>query len=280
MPNRLKAAALEKPRLKMLSVPFLDETLMAGPPSCKLADFATPRLRRCTFDQEDVQFENRLDGGLDGYVWKVTLGNERRGPFALKMFWDNEPPKFERYYAAQRECQNAAIFQMMEAAVSTSNVRVLDMPRDRCEAEQNYYAFSDELRDENPDADTEDTRLISSIPRMVRCYGWMKISGSTVPEELRAPPLTVGKIQRLMPSDENYIAVIYEFVEDGDNEPCAVDEVLDFLWHGGFCSALSPLGKNWKSGVLIDLSDIIHVFGFAWNKALYGCRSAAQILVS
>ncbi|KAK8141881.1 hypothetical protein G3M48_009724 [Beauveria asiatica] len=279
MPNRLRAAALEKPRLRLLSVPFLDETLMAGPPSCKLADFATPRLRRCPFDQEDVQFESRLDGGLDGYIWKVTLGNERRGPFALKMFWDNKPPKFERYYAAQRECQNAAIFQMMEAAVSTSNVGVLDMPRDRCEAEQNYYAFSDELRDETPDADTEDTRSISSMPRMVRCYGWMKISGSTVPEGLRAPPLTVGKIQRLMPSDENYIALIYEFVEDGENEPRAVDEVLEFLWHAGFCFTLSPLEKNWKSGVLIDLSDIIHVFGFAWNKALYGCRSAAQILV-
>ncbi|KAM3562764.1 hypothetical protein MY1884_001666 [Beauveria asiatica] len=32
-------------------------------------------------------------------------------------------------------------------------------------------------------------------------------------------------------------------------------------------------------GILTDLSDIIHVLGFAWNEALYRCRSAAQILI-
>ncbi|KAM3440721.1 hypothetical protein NHJ13734_003178 [Beauveria thailandica] len=65
-----------------------------------------------------------------------------------------------------------------------------------------------DLRVESPDADTKDTRLMSSIPRMVRCYEWIKIGGSIVPKESRAPPLTAGKIQRHLPSDKDYIALI------------------------------------------------------------------------
>lgn len=60
-------------------------------------------------------WESRLGEGLDGCVWKVRSGNA--GPFVLKVFWDDEPPELDHYYAPQRECQISALPQMMETAV-------------------------------------------------------------------------------------------------------------------------------------------------------------------
>lgn len=62
---------------------FRDDSLMLGPPSLTAADFKTLRLRRCRFDLATVSWEARIDGELDGYVWKVRFGDE--GPFILKV---------------------------------------------------------------------------------------------------------------------------------------------------------------------------------------------------
>lgn len=64
-------------------VPFRDDTLMVGPPSCTLEDFKMPRLRRCPFELASLTWEARLGGGLDGYAWKVRCGDE--GPFVLNV---------------------------------------------------------------------------------------------------------------------------------------------------------------------------------------------------
>ncbi len=59
---------------RAVEVPFRDDTPMIGPPSCTAADFKLPRLRRCPWDPDDLVFEKRLEGGADGYVWKVRFG--------------------------------------------------------------------------------------------------------------------------------------------------------------------------------------------------------------
>jgi len=73
----------EKRRLRALAVPFMSEQPMVGPPNCTAKDLQTPQLRQCTFDLDTIVFEDRLGGGLDGYVWKVKFGD--KGPYALKV---------------------------------------------------------------------------------------------------------------------------------------------------------------------------------------------------
>jgi len=51
---------------------------IVGPPRTTAADFEMPRLRRCPFDLDGMVWESRVDGGMDGYVWKVGL--EPRSP--------------------------------------------------------------------------------------------------------------------------------------------------------------------------------------------------------
>ncbi|KAL2158238.1 hypothetical protein VTH06DRAFT_4558 [Thermothelomyces fergusii] len=104
-----------RPWLDAARLPFRDDAPMVGPPKTTAADFEMPRLRRCPFDLGSMVWEARLGGGADGYVWKVRFGTE--GPFVLKVFWDAEPVDFPTYYAPQRECQNAALLQMIQAAV-------------------------------------------------------------------------------------------------------------------------------------------------------------------
>ncbi|KAK3935042.1 hypothetical protein QBC46DRAFT_462308 [Diplogelasinospora grovesii] len=242
--------------LEAAKVPFRDDSLMLGPPSLTAADFKTPRLRRCRFDLATVSWEARIDGGLDGYVWKVKFGDE--GPFVLKVFWDPEPPRSHHYYAPRRECQNAALLQMMEAAVKDATSR----------REQRF-------------AQRADRRPILSIPRMKKCYGWLTVHGNLfhgMSRKLRPQVVTAGKVTRSMSYDQEYLAVVDEFVEEGENDPEVVQEVLDFLRLGGFAHTLSPAARNWKSGVLIDRGNIIHPGDYCWNKQLYVAITARRVL--
>lgn len=68
------------------AVPFRDSRLMDNtPPSCTAADFKTPRLRKCPFVLSTIDWRasSRLDGGLDGYAWKVWFNKDR--PYVLKV---------------------------------------------------------------------------------------------------------------------------------------------------------------------------------------------------
>lgn len=77
---------------------FLDNNPMGGAsPGCSLLQFQRPHLRRCPYDLSSVTFVGRvnsthkhfrstaeLDGGLDGYNWKIRF--EKGGPaFVLKL---------------------------------------------------------------------------------------------------------------------------------------------------------------------------------------------------
>lgn len=70
---------------QLMKEEFLDNELMSdvNPPNWTLEALKHPRLRRCAFDADHLKFEARLDGGLDGYCWKVHFGD--KGPFVLKV---------------------------------------------------------------------------------------------------------------------------------------------------------------------------------------------------
>ncbi|KAM6535425.1 hypothetical protein FALCPG4_004989 [Fusarium falciforme] len=259
---------------------------MEGPPGCSAADFDVPRLRRCPFDLANIDWKasSRLGGGLDGYVWKVWFKGD--GPFVLKVFWDAEPPELYHYFAVQRECQNAALFQMMETVVEqvsadSASIIVKAKPETKYDALDNIHAISTEGRDLWVSAEASEVTVIMSIPRMRKCYGWLKFNGQSflnMPPKLWAPSLIINKINRNFSPDKGYFAILYEFVEEGENDPATVEKVDDFSWLSGFGHNSSPLEKNWKSGVLIDLSDIVHAGGFGWSPKSYGARPANRIL--
>lgn len=72
-----------RPWLDAAQTPFRDDAPMMGPPGTTAADLEMPRLRRCPFSLDSMVWEARVDGGLDGYIWKVRFGAQ--GPLALKV---------------------------------------------------------------------------------------------------------------------------------------------------------------------------------------------------
>ncbi|KAL2170666.1 hypothetical protein VTG60DRAFT_4508 [Thermothelomyces hinnuleus] len=282
-----------RPWLEAAQTPFRDDAPMVGPPKTTAADFEMARLRRCPFDLDSMVWEARMGGGLDGYVWKVRFGNQ--GPFVLKVFWDAQPVDFPTYYAPHRECQNAALLQMMQTAVeqaatASRPILVNAKPTTWDDAIANLAAFSDEARLKQPSpADRgsgppqEGFCQISTMPRMKKCYGWLTIPGTIFRElhwSLRPPPVQVDRIKRYLTPDQEYIAIIYEYVEEGENDPDTMQKAMDLFWLAGFSRAFSPLLRNWKSGVLVDLSDIVPSRGYGWQEKLYkdGPASAHVLL--
>jgi hypothetical protein len=77
----------QMPWIEAAKMPFRDDAVMVGPPSCTAADFKAPRLRRCPFDPDTLRWEAGIDAGLDGCVWKVHFGD--KGPFILKVVRGN-----------------------------------------------------------------------------------------------------------------------------------------------------------------------------------------------
>ena len=79
-------------------MPFLDDEYMVGPPNFDEDAFLTPKQRRCPLDPTTLSWGERLGGGGDGYVWKVTFGDQ--GPFAIKVVsFPSRYPSFGRYSA-------------------------------------------------------------------------------------------------------------------------------------------------------------------------------------
>ncbi|KAK8924323.1 hypothetical protein VCV18_004742 [Metarhizium anisopliae] len=280
--------------LKMTSKPFLDDNIMdhESPPSCAKSDIKRPRLRKFPFDLDSISFVGGiypyrgrnvctgqgLDGGLDGYNWKIRVQNA--GPtHVLKLLWDTEP-WYPHYFAPQRECQNVALLQAMEAAVAdaarpdNANGPILVNPEPKTwdEAYKNMLAFSNEARRQRIGVQSHDLLSITSMPRMRKCYGWMQFTGEELirrlPRRLFPPYVEVDKVVRSIDDEKLYTAVVYEFIEEAANEVDVVKSVMEFLWHAGF-SYLWPKADNWKAGVLVDLSDIVNPRSYGWNRQ--GC---------
>ncbi|KAK3944262.1 hypothetical protein QBC46DRAFT_361214 [Diplogelasinospora grovesii] len=223
-----------------MSQPFLDDSPMDGSlPPCSLAEFQQPRLRR--------------------------------GPFILKIFWDDEAPEPPHYFAAQRECQNAALFQLMQAAVGPDYAELGPILVDPCPetkeaAEANLFAFSREVRLQQSGAFDASLFQVTVVPRMRQCFGWLKLTGRDLlrllPRKLLPPYIKVSGVRRSIRQDACYTAVVCEFVEEAENDPEVVQQVLDFFWCVGFSHIMTPKASNWKNGVLVDLSDIVHPRGY------------------
>ncbi|KAF4990525.1 hypothetical protein FDECE_14334 [Fusarium decemcellulare] len=262
---------------------YLDDQTLDGPPSYFKSDFEKPKLRKCRFNIEDIDWDasEHIGGGLDGYCWKVVFGGE--GPYVLKLFWDVEHP--EHYFAPERECQNAAILSMMKASVKQAadeltGICINPRPDDKEDATVNFLAFAKERLHSRPQ--TSQTICISNTPRMRECYGWLKISSQNfqIPSAMWPKTVQVGKKKRQISGDRVHVAIVYEYVEEGTNDIKTTQNVATFLWQAGFCFTNYPEERNWKHGMLVDLSEIVHVRGYGWKRREFMKREAAYLLGS
>jgi hypothetical protein len=172
-----------------------------------------------------------------------------------------------------------------QAAAASRPILVNANPITWDDALDNQAAFSDEARMSQLSAAQQEPgpgcRQITTVPRMKKCHGWLTLNSSVfseLPWQLRPPATKVGKVERSIQPGKEYTAIVYEYVEEGENDVAAVQESMDFFWLAGFGFTLSPLEKNWKSGMLVDLSDIVPPRSYGWNQRLYGQDSALLLL--
>ncbi|EHK16133.1 uncharacterized protein TRIVIDRAFT_195990 [Trichoderma virens Gv29-8] len=216
---------------------------MIGPPDCSLSAFKTSLLHQCQFDLTTISLEACLGGSIDGYVWKSI---HPESPILV----------------------NAA-------------------PTTRKDALNNHYAFSIEghirLQDKLKETPMTNTKIISEAPRLRKCYGWPNFKGRIIRNahpSLWPPPLHIDKVDREMPLNRDYIAIVYEYIKDGENGPAIVKQMLEFLWFTGFSLVDSPHARNWTSGVLLDLCDVVPPRRSSWKSSNYGIRDVEMVLRS
>ncbi|OAA61300.1 hypothetical protein SPI_05324 [Niveomyces insectorum RCEF 264] len=252
---------------------------MNGPPGCSNDDFAFPKLRKCAFDLSSISFVRTIGAGFDGYCWLVNFG--QNGPFVLKVFRKTKM-YWQWGFPPQTECRNAALIQMIEESVRRGTFEgkpplIMKEPLSWVDAIDNTCAFSDECRKDvqasEKWAEEQKKELVPvlSVPRVRQCYGWLKIGSQmlgALPDHVRARRVHAAWNDRWefeIGNDEEgndleYDAIVYEYVEPGENDPAVMQEVLDFFWQVGFVSGGSPSGRNWQNSVLLDMSDIINPY--------------------
>lgn len=75
---------------------------------------------------------------------------------------------------------------------------------------------------------------------------------------------------RRMRSDEEYYAIVYEFIpkaEPGDYYD-VMQPQLDLFWLAGFC--FEPLRReNWEGGILLDMADLVSPWNPGWSPNRY-----------
>lgn len=195
------------------------------------------------------------------------------------------------YFAVQQECQAVAHLQMMQAAVDKANnegginpVLLSPDPKTRQDALANVFAFADENRLSlaSPEAREADRRVpITSIPPIAKCYGWLRFPTDQIlpriPYKLRPRTITIDKTTRCIELGKQYIAIVYEYIQDGKNDPSEVQKFLDFMHLAGFCSASSH-GRNWKSSMLVDFCDFIGPASYGWHESRFHRLPVSYVL--
>lgn len=176
-------------------------------------------------------------------------------------------------------------------------------PKSKPEALANLYAFSNEARQENIGVQSRDLlpsdSIMTRIPRMRKCYGWLQFTGRElrdrwsqslrphsdrslgrlVSDKFEPPHIEVDKIVRSLDDAKLYTAVVYEFIEEAENDDDAVKLALDYFWLLGFSHSDSPKAANWKHNVLVDGSDIVSPGSYGWKITAYGERLPKSVLI-
>jgi hypothetical protein len=104
--------------------------------------------------------------------------------------------------------------------------------------------------------------ISDSFTRIRKCYGWTRVRGAdfhalndviTVNEYAEAKG--EGSASFIY-SDQEYFALVYEYIPSAKLELDAVQRQLDFFYHIGFHPCQDAMGRNWQGpGILLDFGD-------------------------
>ncbi|KAM7191180.1 hypothetical protein V8F33_009051 [Rhypophila sp. PSN 637] len=244
--------------------PFQHHQPLQGDAPRAWENFRQPKLWPCPF-AEGFEWEALLGAGVDGFVSQVTMLGRS---YALKVFWNTVPPlEPERYWAFQRECQNAALFEMITSAVHAASdqndaVYLHPTPSTQDDAIQNLRAFSDEGRQDGQFRNLPEAVQVTAktMPRLRRCYGWTTVNPTDItraitrglPRRLHASDV----LRTISPGTGDRNAIVYEYIPDHKTGQPATQEAMDFLWRAGFQLTFPTRLQDWRDGVLLDLSAI------------------------
>lgn len=164
--------------------------------------------------------------------------------------------------------------------LATRPILVNANPNTEDDALHNLMAFSHEYLQTDILASNPKMTQVPALPRIAKCYGWLEFGRQMtqlIPRQKRAPLVHAKGTKRFMSRNKDYVAIVYEYIEEGSNDKTAVETVDGFLWLVGFC-VTGNAARNWRSGVLVDHSDIVYPRSYGWFKALYRPRTAAALL--
>jgi hypothetical protein len=135
----------------------------------------------------------------------------------------------------------------------------------RLDCLRNLHSFSAEGRharhfDALPD--DEKVAVLDSSTRIRQCYGWVRVRGRDfrymnrkIVIDRRAERKGEGAASYLS-DDQEYFAIVYEYLPKTDLERDAVQRQLDFFHHIGFQPCQTPRPDNWQGpGILLDFGD-------------------------
>ncbi|KIH88427.1 hypothetical protein SPBR_07362 [Sporothrix brasiliensis 5110] len=218
-------------------------------PRVTIKNLAQPRLRRCPLNIDTIDWRRArlLGAGTDGCVYRVHFGDQ--GPFALKLFWIPDILlEYPEYSAVHRECQNAALLQMLRASVDQAAAAaeagitggtpngptvpplVDPNPVDFFTASNNLFSFSEEVRHNHQVRAAENKPPpsglvpVMSMPRFVQCYGWLPCNVhelmKKMPRRIRSYGFHVDrKTYRCFDEARtDFIGIVYEYIHSNDND--------------------------------------------------------------
>ncbi|KAF4490456.1 kinase-like domain [Fusarium agapanthi] len=165
-----------------------------------------------------------------------------------------------RYWPFERECTNMALLEKIDASLrlareSERDILLNSKPTTLKEAYQNLMSFSTAAFDQTPGAGK--LKPFKPKTRINPCHGWTQLSGTTIVAHTQET--------KAFHNEEQYFAIVYDFVPEGQLEAKNIIDQLNFFHIVGFLNVHLKL-ENWLStGVLVDFSDIVPIHtGLEW----------------
>ncbi|KAL2021181.1 hypothetical protein VTK56DRAFT_7487 [Thermocarpiscus australiensis] len=224
--------------------PFLSPAPMEGDPPCSWSDFISPQLRRFPLVYSKIRLRNRLGHGIEGCVGRVKF-DDGDASFALKIFFESVPDE-DQWWPLEREARNVAVLEKVQAGLRQSSPTPIYVPAkrtSRLDCLRCLYAFSVDGRRARPfDALPAQQRaeISDSFTRIRKCFGWTRVRGADflamndiIEIDYRAWEKGEGSASYLEP-DQEYFAIVYEYIPPAELELDAVQRQLDFFHHIGF----------------------------------------------
>lgn len=186
-----------------------------------------------------------------------------------------------------------AVLEKVQAGLRRSSPDPIHVPAKRTtrlDCLRCLFAFSVEgcqSRDFDGLASDEKVAIGDSLTKIRKCYGWTRVQGARfmalndiIEVDGYAAEKGEGSASYLEP-DQEYFAIVYEYIPETKLEFDAVQAQLDFFHHIGFHHCQGHNERNWQGpGILLDFGDYNSPVDqwFLGRSAYYPCP-AAEIVI-